>query len=443
MTAPLGLARLDAVAILPSARDAEAQRIHQSWLVRLRWGAVVGQLATALFVDEVMHIALPLRALFLVIGLEAAGNVGCMLWARREGGMPQHALGLSLAADTVMLTLLLFLTGGPFNPFSFLYLVHIALSAVVLPATYTWGLVALAIACYGSLFLRGFFPLAIQTQLSHADQMRMHMNGMWWAFSIAAAFIAYFVSRVRQSLAEREAELMRARALAARSERLASLATLATGAAHELSTPLSTIAIAAKELERALAQAESKETVADAQLIRREVERCRQILQRMAADAGQNAVEEAAPVPLSALIDSALEGLRERERVRAQLGSEAGCVLHAQPQATAQALRSVVKNALQASPAGSAVEIAVTRDGAQCRIAVRDSGEGMSEEVLARAGEPFFTTKAPGEGMGLGLFLTRMIIEQSGGSFELQSRPGTGTTAIVAMPIAQSTGAST
>jgi two-component system, sensor histidine kinase RegB len=379
--------------------------------------------------------------LLLVLAIEALGNVVCMLWARGGRPMPTATLAACLAIDIVLLTVLLWLTGGPFNPFSFLYLVHIALAAVVLPTLHTWVLCALAMACYGSLFLQDFLPLSIQSHLDHADQMRMHMQGMWIAFAVAAVFISYFATRVRASLAERDAELMRARGLASRGEKLASLATLATGAAHELSTPLSTIALVAKELERGFSTTQTATNTAaladDARLIRREVERCREILQQMAASAEQAGSEAFAPVPLRVLLESALDGLPRSDRVQLELGESAGCVLRAQPQAAAQALRSLVKNALQASREDQPVRIHAGQAGELCSIAVEDVGSGMSEDVLARAGEPFFTTKAQGEGMGLGLFLTRVIVERSGGNLQLRSQPGGGTTAIVAMPIAQ------
>ncbi len=342
-----------------------------------------------------------------------------------------------MAFDIVLLTILLLLTGGPFNPFSFLYLVHVTLAAVVLPTSWTWGLFALSLGCFGSLFVqRAWLPLDVQTQMNHADQMRMHMQGMWIAFAVAAAFICYFVTRVRQSLGLREAELLRARTLASRGEKLASLATLATGAAHELSTPLSTIAVVAKELERSLTQAQSSvQAIADAELIRREVERCREILQRMAASAEQSSERELLPVSVRDLITSAMEGLPRAQEVVIDLPDEVAlCVLHAEPQATAQALRSVLKNALQASPAGTEVLVSAKLRAEACRIEVRDQGAGMNEDVLARAGEPFFTTKEPGEGMGLGLFLTRVIVERVGGQVELDSKPGQGTTVALTIP---------
>jgi two-component system sensor histidine kinase RegB len=416
--------------------DVEAQRIHLAWLVRLRWGAVLGQLVTVLLVDLGMHIELPTMALLVVLGGEAASNVVFALWARRAFIVPDWALGIPMALDIVLLTLLLFLTGGPFNPFSFLYLVHIALAAVVLPAGLTWSLVVLSLACFGLLFIEhAWLPMPMPTQMSHADQMRMHMQGMWFAFAVAAGFISYFVTRVRQSLGLRELELSRAHALASQSEKLASLATLAAGAAHELSTPLSTIAVIAKELERSLAQGDEGPKT-DARLIRREVERCREILQRMAADAGQSSEHDAPPLSVRELFAIAVDGLPRAQCVRMNMQSGAAdSLLQAPPQATAQALRGVLKNALQASADDAHVDVDARLEHGLCRIAIRDFGVGMSGDVLARAGEPFFTTKEPGEGMGLGLFLTRVVVERAGGQVLLESKSGGGTTAVLTLPI--------
>jgi two-component system sensor histidine kinase RegB len=420
--------------------DIEAQRIQARWLVQLRWNTAAGQLLTVLLVDKYLHLKLPLAALFVVLGIEAASNLAFAAWARRARWIMAAPLALPLALDILLLSLLLFLTGGPFNPFSFLYLVHIALAAVVLPALWTWGLVGLSLVCFGLLFVdQAWLQASLPTQLSHADQMRMHMQGMWFAFAVAAVFITYFVTRVRESLALRELELLRARALASQAEKLASLATLAAGAAHELSTPLSTIAVITKELDRSL-DASDEAIRNDVRSIRHEVERCREILQRMAADAGQSEDDEARPLRLRELLDSAVTGLPRRHDVRMHLAADAAeSVLRAPAQATAQALRGVLKNALQATAIDGHIDIEAELQGGQCRIAVRDSGSGMSDDVLERAGEPFFTTKDPGEGMGLGLFLTRVVVERAGGQLQLHSRLGEGTTAVLMLPLLSAT----
>jgi two-component system sensor histidine kinase RegB len=272
----------------------------------------------------------------------------------------------------------------------------------------------------------------------HLDQRHMmgaHLRGMWVAFVLAAVFIVFFVQRVSSALAARERELQTARAQAERREKLASLATLAAGAAHELSTPLSTIAIVAKELQRSLAETVAPDVRADLQLVRDQVARCRDILDRMAAHAGEHAGEPLAPITVRGWIGSALDGLPARDRVVVEATDDEGTLV-GPPRALADALRGLLKNALQASPPGAPVTLRVSAGEGQIRASVVDSGPGIAPDVLARIGEPFFTTKGPGEGMGLGLFLTRALAEQLDGEFHINSRAGAGTEASIRLPAA-------
>jgi two-component system, sensor histidine kinase RegB len=423
----------------PSRADERAHRTHLAWLLRLRWGAIGGQAVTIVGVDQLMGIALPLWPLFAIIALELASNAALERWASARVAIAERVLVAVMAADVLLLTLLLHLTGGPSNPFNFLYLVHIALAAVVLPARWTWTLAGLSFGCFGALFLEAPMAEHAHQHAGHTD-MLMHLYGMWIAFGVAAVFIVYFVTRVSGDLARREQELHEARALAAQSERLAALATLAAGAAHELSSPLSTIAVAAKELERDLQRgATAQEKSADARLIREEVARCREILTRMAADAGPEApAGGTAETPVEQLLEAALGALPGRALIEIHVDAAArGCRLRLPPHALAQALRCVLENALHAVARGGTVSVRVAIEGAACRIEVRDSGAGMTPEVLARAGEPFFTTKEPGRGMGLGLFVSRAALERAGGRLELRSTPGQGTLAALHIPLPQ------
>ncbi len=421
----------------------DAQAIDLSWLLRLRWGAVVGQVAIILGAHFGLGMTQRLGPLFATIGVAAASNAALGLWARRERLIRERLLWAVMALDVVLLTVLLDLSGGPFNPFSALYLVHIALAAVVLRAGWTWGLTGLAIACFGALFVDHLWFPSRGSELSsahhpqhHIHDVRMHLEGMWAAFALAAGFIVYFVQRVTRALAAREAELVEARAAAARHEKLTALGTLAAGAAHELSTPLSTIAVVARELERQLTRTGAEATaLEDAQLIRQQVARCRDILTQMTLDAGASQGESMVELAPAAVVEEALEGLPERERVRTELDARTWEERELVPaHAFARAIRGVVKNALQASEPGTPVRLGLVREAAGWRLTVEDSGAGMPAEVLARAGEPFFTTKAPGEGMGLGLFLTRAVLEQLGGGLVLRSTPGRGTTVVLTWP---------
>jgi two-component system sensor histidine kinase RegB len=392
------------------------EALNLDWLLKLRWGAAVGQVLLFVLAALVLSLDVAWVPVLGLIALEVGSNLAATAWARRQPTAARALLRGLLVLDVTLFTTLLLLSGGPNNPFSFLSLVYIALAAVVLDGPWAWGLAGLALLGFGALF-------ALTSGAPHVHMMGWHLRGMWVAFGVAAAFIVYFVQRVTRALGARERQLAEATARMERQQRLASLATLAAGAAHELATPLSTIAVAARELERGLA---GSAHLADATLIREQVQRCRDILQQMAAESGASVGEVPVPIALPAWVSSATAGLSGSERL--QVAVPEGVSVVGPPRALAHALRGVLKNALQAG--AGVVQVQLEGD----TVRVRDAGQGMSQETLARAGEPFFTTKPPGDGTGLGLFLTRAVLEQLGGRLELESRLGTGTTASLTLP---------
>ena len=420
----------------------ERGRLNLSWLVQLHWWAILGQIlviaGSAFFLTT---IGLPVATLLALIGLEAVGNVVLGAWARRAR-VTDAAIAAVMLMDAVVLTVLLDLTGGASNPFSTLYLVNVALAAMLLPSAWAWVLMVVSLVSFASLFLHEAATEPahhVRMHMQPGELMAAHLRGMWLSFALAAVFIVFFVRRVASALAERERELQLARAQAQRREKLASLATLAAGAAHELSTPLSTIAVVAKELQRALSGSVSPVVGADLQLVREQVGRCRDILDRMSVNAGENVGEPFARFTVAEWVAAALEGLRGRERVmvESEPGSEEA-ELVGPPRALADALRGLLKNALQASPLeGGPVRLRTEERGGRVQMTVLDHGAGMPPDVLSRAGEPFFTTKGPGEGMGLGLFLTRALAEQLGGELAITSTPAAGTEARIDLPVAR------
>jgi two-component system sensor histidine kinase RegB len=419
---------------------AEAQEIahrdgiNLSWLVKLRWAATIGQLVTIAVVHEGMGIELRLGPLLGLIAASLATNVVAFAWTARRRAVAPWAVPSLMVFDTLLFTLLLHLTGGPFNPFSFLYLVQIALAAVVLPARLTWALVLLSLVCSGFLFLDyEELPLG---KLSHGEHMRIHLIGMWVAFGVAAGFIVYFLMRVTAALAERDAQLYEARNLVARQEKLASLATLAAGTAHELATPLSTIALVARELDRELSDPTALDAArGDAKLIREQVQRCRAILDNMSVRGGEFAGESRAKVELSTVLGDALSELAQTPPIRVDLdGAPDGCTVEAPPRALALTIHNLLKNAQDASEQGQEVVLSAKVSGSRVCIEVRDRGMGMPREILERVGEPFFTTKPPGGGMGLGLFVSRAMVERLGGELRVTSAPKEGTCVTIDLP---------
>jgi two-component system sensor histidine kinase RegB len=412
----------------------ERNWVNIQWLARLRWAEIAGQAGTVLVGQFLLDGALPMAALLAVIAVGLVSNLVIELYffgdRRRSQTIvrPVHEsqIALVMMLDIAVLTGLLYFSGGPHNPFAFLYLVQIALATVLVRALWSWTLVGLSFVGFGVLLL-AHQPLEIP------DDSRM--IGIWVALGVASAFVVHFLRRITGALAERDAELTEARGLAARQERLASLATMAAGAAHELSTPLGTVALAAKELEHALTKTDEPELAADARLIREQVGRCRAILEQMAQGAG-TVGENVATCTIGELLDEALVGVRDTPVVHRHVPDElARTVLRLPPRAMSQALRSLITNAQDASPPTAAVMVSVRGEGTQLELAVHDRGGGMPREILARIGEPFFTTKPPGRGMGLGLFLARAVIEAVGGTLQIDSTDGAGTVVRVILPL--------
>jgi two-component system sensor histidine kinase RegB len=209
-----------------------------------------------------------------------------------------------------------------------------------------------------------------------------------------------------------------------------SLATLTAGAAHELSTPLATIALAARELEHAAAQRGTVPDLAeDARLIRTEVDRCRSILDQMSGRAGGMVAGDPEPIELPSLAAGLRARLSAEEAARLQVlvSPERPSPVILPRDGLSQAVLSLVRNAFDASRVNPAspVVVNVVRAADRLRVTVRDEGEGMPADVLKRAGEPFFTTKEPGRGLGLGLFLARVFAERLGGELAIESEKGT------------------
>lgn len=418
----------------PHPRLPEVSAISAQWTLRLRFGSFLGQLATIAGVHFGMGIAVPLLPLLSLVCSGLVTNIWAQRYLDQSGTLPAFMLPALLCFDVVQLTALLYLTGGPMNPFSFMYLVQIALATVVLPPRATWGLVALSLLGSGVLFV-WHRPLHFHG-FDDGDPMRIHLWGMWIAFSIAAGFIVYFLLRIRRALAQREAELEGARSLAARKDKLASLVTMAAGAAHELATPLGTIAVAAGEVERQLRTDGDREcALSDIRLIRAQVARCRSVLDKLAQDSGGPAGEGLCDATVQELLSAAQEGLPS-ERIRFTV-AESVPSLRLPLRSLAQGLRSLLRNALDASPCDTPIEVTVRSDDHTLRIEVLDHGKGMSRETLLRIGEPFFSTRAPGQGLGLGVFLCRAVVESLSGQLTFESTPGQGTRAILTLPLGE------
>lgn len=405
----------------PQRRATNAQ-----WLARLRWGALAVQAGAIVVATRIVGIDLPIPEMWTLIGIGAASNAW-LSWGARESA----PLGAYLTLDVVLLTALLYLSGGPTNPFSVIFLVYIALSAVMLSAIWTWTIAGLSVGAFGLLF---FFHVP-NLDLGHHTQagFQTHLYGMFFAFVLASSLTAYFVGRLAAAVRAQERALAEARERTLRWGRLASVATLAAGAAHQLGTPLGTIAIAAGEIKRRVeGDASAADLVADAELIGEEVKRCRAVLDQIALSGGEHAGETPTSIAVNDLFAEVRARLSDDQVRRWQAESELTRI-QAPKEALVQMVENLVRNGFDACTAGE-VALRITEATGSVRMRFSDAGSGMDDETKRRATEPFFTTKGTDDRMGLGLFLATALVDSLNGVLTIDSSPGSGTTVWVTLP---------
>ena len=406
-----------------------AARINLRWVVRLRWGAVAGQLIAILLAQRYLQQPLPVGPLLAVCAALAAGNLGVQLWLARGGRPTDRASALHLLGDILGLTALLALSGGTDNPFALLYLVHITIAAIVLPQRWSLLLATASIAAYSLLDLLPIHGLPLI-----GDTSLLHVRGRWLAFVVAAAFISTFSLRMSDALRRRERELTRAKNDAEAAERLGALGTLAAGTAHELNTPLGTIAILAGELAHSV---ESPEASRDVEEIRRQIRRCKEIISNMLAPRGGD--EEPKEFEVASVLEAVVRRWQAGRRVQPELDIDVHvrrARVRLPIRAFEQAVANLLDNAADATEGRSAasVRVVLSRRSDELQLTVEDNGSGVPEPLRGRIGEPFFTTKGPGKGTGLGLYLARHVVEAEGGEMVVDSAEGRGTTVRLTVP---------
>jgi two-component system, sensor histidine kinase RegB len=405
------------------------------WILRLRYGLAFTELAILLGAAYRLNANVPIGAGLLVVVATILSNaLQTHLRALFKVAFEKLVAGL-FCFDILCLTAIFHMTGGASNPFSLLYLVQITLSATILSKRLTWFMGVLSAGCFGSLFFF-YVPIPALEQHHISGTKNLHLLGMWVGFAVADFLIALFSGKISEVLRQRERQLLDLQRRLADKERLASLATLAAGAAHELCTPLATIAVVAKELECNARKSDPHGSVAeDSQLIRSEVERCRYILQGMSAQGAELPGELPVEVTDRELLSELKARLTPAISQRLVIESDdSGWNAELPLQSLVQALSALLKNAADAADQGS-IHLKLSSSIDQLRFAVVDHGMGMSPEVLKRVGEPFFTTKPTGKGLGLGMFLVKALAEHWGGSLKFESTEGNGTRATLVLPV--------
>jgi two-component system sensor histidine kinase RegB len=412
----------------------QSHRLRLNTLVRLRWLAIVGQSVTVLFVGYWLGFPLPVVPCFALIACSAVLNVSLALQYPATHRLPPPAAFGILTFDALQLAGLLYMTGGLTNPFSLLMAVPVVISATSLPLGMTSLLGGLVIAM---ATLLAFFHLPLPWfEGIELSMPFIYVAGAWVALSSSIAFTGIYAFRVAE-----EARLL-ANALSAtelvlqREQHLSALDGLAAAAAHELGTPLATIALVAREMERALG---SDTTYAeDVKLLRSQSERCREILKRLTSLSTESE-EHLARLPLTSLVEEVTAPHRDFGiSIQLKPGDRQGPepVGRRNP-GVIYGLGNLVENAVDF--AKGRVVIGWRWNEEEVAFTIVDDGPGFPPEIVSRIGEPYMSTRqGPGRGggMGLGLFIAKTLLERSGAnlSFRNSNTPGEGALVEIAWP---------
>ena len=420
-------------------------RLRMQTIVRLRWFGVLGQLATVAIVYWILDYDLPVAPCLLLIALSAWVNVGLrILYPARHRLSPAFATAV-LAYDIVGLAALLYLTGGIENPFALLFIAPVTVSAATLPLRNTVFLGILAIAC-ATLLIAVHLPLPWSRSGGLALPW-MYKIGVWSAIVAGMLFLALYTARLSKEARLMSAALAASELVLAREQRLHALDGLAAAAAHELGTPLATIALVTKELEH---EVKSVPHIAeDIALLRSQAERCREILRKLTRSPSAQdphhvslpltqLIQEAASPYQSAAITIDITARPFASRTPAEPADLREPIGQRRP-GVIFGLGNLIENAVDF--ARTRVEVMALWDDKEVSITVSDDGPGFSPEVMDTLGEPYVTTRPSGQrangaqtegsGLGLGFFIAKTLLERSGASVIVSNRPGPTTGAAV------------
>jgi two-component system sensor histidine kinase RegB len=427
-------------------------RLRMQTIVRLRWFGVLGQLGTVLAVYFGLGYDLPLGWCLLLIALSAWVNVGLrVLYPARHRLSPAFATAV-LACDIGTLAALLYLTGGLENPFALLFIAPVTVSAATLPVRNTIGLGILAVAA-ATLLVTFHLPLPWYPPAMFAVPW-IYKAGMWTAIMAGMLFLALYTARLSREARLMSAALAASELVLAREQRLHALDGLAAAAAHELGTPLATIALVTKELEReaSIAPGMAPHIAEDIALLRSQAERCREILRKLTRSPGEQDPHHVS-LPLTQLIQEAAQPYRTRTvviEITAQpIGGRSvpGMLTGREPIGERRpgvifGLGNIIENAVDF--ARKRVEVSALWDDAEVSITIADDGPGFSPEIMDTLGDPYVTTRPAGfrsssgggsgrvgAGLGLGYFIAKTLLERSGAVVTLANRPDPATGAVV------------
>ena len=403
------------------------------YLYTLRNLNLAAQIIFFVVVPTMLSLTLPLLQLAIVLGLTTLVNIYTRFRLSSLKEIHEKELLFHILFDVCMLTALLYLTGGGNNPFSFLLLIPVTIAAVLLHHKHVWTIAGATLLCY-TLLVYFHRPLEFASHAhNHADLMNLHVFGMWFGFFLSAGVVSFFVTQMALELRHREQQLAQAREKSLRDNNIIALGTLAATAAHELGTPLSSIAVISKELQNR--HADDQELNEDLKLLSGEVARCKGVLSEMSASAGNIRAESSYARNLDEFVD---ETLTQWHSLHPEI------TLHKAYQQTAphpqfiaddmlgRALQIILNNAIDAD--ATKITVQIQQEASFLTLHFIDNGNGLLPEVEKKLGKTAISTKGQ-HGMGIGLLLANAIIERYDGSLSVKNNTDQGIEVTLELPL--------
>lgn len=401
-----------------------------NYLLMLRIIAMTTQILALGFMYFSFKLPIPLLPILVLIMVLSLYTAFWWQKHKNDGSIRTRDFMTQLIVDIFALSLLIYFTGGSTNPFIFFFLLPITFAAATLRFKQTCIIATLAAVSYTLLM---FFHVPLLSHSGHHDGFDLHVWGMWYGFLISAGLVTYYVSQVGATVRHHNKALAIAREENLRAEQVLSLGTLAAGTAHELGTPLSTMAILAKELEYEHQQ--EPETIANLEVLRQQIDRCKSILSKMAIDAGAAHAEsgEARLIHeyLIELIDE-WQLLRPETSLSIDIDPSLPEIEIIADRTLGQSILNVLSNAADAAEEN--VGFKAHWDQTSLEIEICDDGGGIDDALIAALGKPVPSEKKPG-GMGIGLFLAQITLNRLGGTLQLEQGKEKGTQAMIKLPL--------
>lgn len=433
--------------ILPKSGISAKENLQ--WLFILRNLLIAGESLVILISVYGLDIPLPQEKLWLVI--IAIGIANLYTWLRLQTDTPITELEIfsQLTLDVMGLASLLYLTGGATNPIIWIFLLPLILTSIILPHDYTWYMVILTTSIYTFLIPYHAKLPSIEPHLSHesipehihamSDEhyFNLHIFGMWFGFVFSAGLVAYFAVELANTIRERERKLAEARENALRDERVVSLGTLAASAAHDMGTPLGTIAIIAHEMESEYPEHRFPDLHEKMKILQEQVTRCKDALSVMSATAGELRAESGEIMPVTDYIDEVLNQWRTQQpSVKLCLFVDHEFITQARivaEQTLTHSLINILNNAAVMSPKEKGVEFHIKLSSETAHLKIRDFGPGIPDKIINFVGKhPVSSNKS---GLGVGLFLAYTTIKRLGGKIDTYNMETGGACIEIALPL--------